>query len=30
MLQRYLSHIPARYFKVMQYYGFLANSNGAR
>lgn len=25
MLQRYISHIPARHFKMMRYYGFLAN-----
>lgn len=25
MLQRYVSHIPARHFKMVQYYGFLAN-----
>lgn len=25
MLQRYISHIPARNFKMVRYYGFLAN-----
>ncbi|MEN4758123.1 transposase [Pantoea agglomerans] len=25
MLQRYVSHIPARHFKMVRYYGFLAN-----
>jgi hypothetical protein len=25
MLQRYVSHIPARHFKMVHYYGFLAN-----
>lgn len=25
MLQRYVSHIPARHFKTVRYYGFLAN-----
>ncbi|HFI5335102.1 TPA: hypothetical protein ACGQS5_002790 [Serratia liquefaciens] len=25
MLWRYISHIPARYIKMMRYYGFLAN-----
>nr|WP_255253529.1 transposase [Serratia sp. JKS296] len=25
MLQRYVSHIPARHFKMVQYCGFLAN-----
>ncbi|QXN65220.1 IS91 family transposase [Serratia fonticola] len=25
MLQRYISHIPARHFKMVRYYGFLAN-----
>ncbi|GAB2942124.1 hypothetical protein GCM10011328_08910 [Hafnia psychrotolerans] len=26
MLQRYVSHIPSRHFKMVRYYGFLANS----
>ncbi|XYK50601.1 IS91 family transposase [Serratia bockelmannii] len=30
MLQRYVSHIPARHFKMMRYYGFLANRKRAR
>lgn len=25
MLHRYVSHIPARHFKMVRYYGFLAN-----
>ncbi|BEO88462.1 transposase [Serratia ureilytica] len=25
MLQRYVSHIPERHFKMVRYYGFLAN-----
>lgn len=25
MLWRYVSHIPARHFKMVRYYGFLAN-----
>ncbi len=25
ILQRYISHIPARHFKMVRYYGFLAN-----
>lgn len=25
ILQRYVSHIPARHFKMVRYYGFLAN-----
>jgi len=25
MLQRYINHIPARHFKMVRYYGFLAN-----
>lgn len=25
MLLRYISHIPSRHFKVVRYYGFLAN-----
>jgi len=25
MLRRYVSHIPARHFKMVRYYGFLAN-----
>jgi hypothetical protein len=25
MLQRYVCHIPARHFKMVRYYGFLAN-----
>lgn len=25
MLQRYVSHIPAHHFKMVRYYGFLAN-----
>jgi hypothetical protein len=25
LLQRYISHIPARHFKMVRYYGFLAN-----
>ncbi|HGM5492471.1 TPA: transposase [Serratia fonticola] len=27
MLQRYVSHIPTRHFKMVRYYGFLANRN---
>lgn len=27
MLLRYVSHIPARHFKMVRYYGFLANRN---
>nr|WP_261082643.1 MULTISPECIES: transposase [Serratia]ULG12257.1 hypothetical protein Diarrp_00126 [Serratia entomophila] len=30
MLQRYVSHIPARHFKMVRYYGFLANRKRAR
>ncbi|MBQ0211497.1 transposase [Providencia rettgeri] len=25
MIRRYVSHIPARHFKMIRYYGFLAN-----
>ncbi len=25
MLWRYISHIPSRHFKMVRYYGFLAN-----
>jgi hypothetical protein len=29
MIRRYVSHIPARYFKMIRYYGFLANRKRA-
>ncbi|MCK7177157.1 transposase [Enterobacter cloacae] len=29
MLQRYISHIPARHFKMVRYYGFWPTANGA-
>ncbi|MGJ3355776.1 transposase [Providencia sp. Je.9.19] len=30
MIRRYVSHIPARHFKMIRYYGFLANRKRGR
>ncbi len=30
MIQRYVSHIPARHFKMIRYYSFLANRKRGR